>query len=794
MRDSHKTRKQLINELQETRRQLETLAAAEVERKKAGRELNQSEERFYKAFLSSPDMIIISSIKDGKYIEVNDSFVRNTGYSREELIGHTVDEFNLFVNPEEQARMIRILEETGSLKSEEYHFRVRSGEIRTWLCSAEIISIDNDQCMIAVATDVTELRKVEQALRESESKLAMAFRSSPQAISITTLKEGKFIEVNDSISRMTGYTRDELIGHKSSDLEMWVSQADRKRVINTIETKGRVDNEELRFYTKAGDIQTLLFSAEKINIGGEECVISSSTDVTELKKIEQALRDSEERFSQAFRSIPEAVSIATLKGGIFLEVNDSFVSIIGYSREETIGHTSKELNFWVNPGDRYRMKQLLEKRGHFENEEFLLRKKSGEIQTVLLSADVINLGGKPCMLTVGNDITERKQMEQALQESEEKFAKAFRASPQVISITRLTDGVFKEINESFCRVLGYSREEVIGHSSRELGVWVTQDDREDMVSRLKKYGRVSNKEYHYRTKSGEIRTMLWSADQIELDGEPCVLAVTVDITDYKRMEAKALEAENLKQLDRLRTELLANVSHELRTPLASIKGFATMLMDYGKRLTQSEKREYLETIDKNADRLVELIEQLLEMSRLGVGMLSIKKAPADIITLCQTVISEALVRAPDHIFKADLPPKLPKINIDSRRIRQILDNLIDNAVKYSDPGTEIALSVQKIDGELLFNITDHGAGIPKSDMPRLFQRMFHSQRGQKVGVAGAGLGLSICKGLIEAHGGRIWIESEEGVGTRCFFTLPLEIVSERNNAGTSLPNKHSVRS
>ncbi|MBN1160768.1 MAG: PAS domain S-box protein [Dehalococcoidales bacterium] len=669
MRDSQKTRKQLISELQEARRQLETLAAAEVERKKAGRDLNQSEDKFYKAFLSSPDMIIISSIKDSKYVDVNDSFVRNTGYSREELIGHTVDEFNLFVSPEEQAHMMRILQKTGSLKNEEYHFRVRSGEIRTWLCSAEIIDLDGDECMIAVATDVTELRKMENALRESESKLAVAFRSSPQAISITTLKEGKFLEANDSLSRMTGYTHDQLIGHTSAELNMWVSETERKRIMKILEKKGRVDNEELEFYTKAGDIQTLLFSAEKITIGGEECIISSSTDVTGLKKIEQALRDSEEKFSIAFR-----------------------------------------------------------------------------------------------------------------------------ASPQVMSITRLSDGVFKEINESFCRILGFSREEVIGRSSGELGVWVTQKDREDMVNGLKKYGRVSNKEYLYRTKSGDIRTMLWSSDQIELDGEPCVLAVTVDITDYKRIEAQALEAENLKQLDKLRTELLANVSHELRTPLASIKGFATMLIDYGKRLKSGEKREYLETIDKNADRLVELIEQLLEMSRLGVGMFSIRKSPADIFTLCQTVISEASIRSSEHIFKSELPASLPKINIDERRIRQVLDNIIDNAVKYSNPGMEITLSLQKVKNELLFTVTDHGAGIPKKDIPRLFQRMFHSTRGQKFGVPGAGLGLSMCKRLIEAHGGRIWIDSQEGAGTRCYFTLPLEIAPDENNNSKSRRKKKQVSS
>jgi signal transduction histidine kinase len=111
----------------------------------------------------------------------------------------------------------------------------------------------------------------------------------------------------------------------------------------------------------------------------------------------------------------------------------------------------------------------------------------------------------------------------------------------------------------------------------------------------------------------------------------------------------------------------------------------------------------------------------------------------------------------------------------------VLDNIIDNAVKYSNAGTEITLSVRKTGTELLFTVTDHGAGIPQKDLPRIFHHMFHSPRGQKIGVPGAGLGLSICKGLIEAHGGKIWIESEEGVGTRCFFTLPLQSKSGENS-------------
>jgi signal transduction histidine kinase len=243
--------------------------------------------------------------------------------------------------------------------------------------------------------------------------------------------------------------------------------------------------------------------------------------------------------------------------------------------------------------------------------------------------------------------------------------------------------------------------------------------------------------------------------------------------ERKQAEEKVREAETLRELDKLRNELLANISHELRTPLASIKGFTTMLIDYDRKLKRNEKRDYLETIDKNADRLTELIEQLLEMSRLGAGMLTIDRAPTTIQKMCREVIAEAQVRSPTHRFTLDLPRKSPRVNIDARRIRQVLDNLINNSVKHSQAGTEVTVAARRAGGELLFTVTDQGIGIPEKDQSRVFEPMFRSRPRPTSGGGGAGLGLSICKGLVEAHGGRIWIESEEGKGTRCFFTLPL---------------------
>jgi len=649
MRDSQKTRNQLLNELHEARRQLEVLAAAEVERKQVGDELSKAEEKFYKAFLSSPDMMIITSMKDGKYIEVNENFINNTGYSRAELIGHTVNEFNLWVDAEDMQKMTRLLHENGHFKNEEYRFRTKSGDIRNWLCSAEIININGDTCMLAVAVDVTESRQMEQALADEAIWRRILIEQSRDGIVILD-QTGKVYEANRRFTEMLGYSPEEM-----SQLHVW-------------------------------DWDTQWTPEHLLDM---------------IKTVDEA-------------------------------------------------------------GD------------HFETYH---QRKDGTIVDVEISTNGATFAGKKLIFCVCRDITERKHMEQALRLSEEKFSKAFRSSPDSIVITRLSDGVYMEVNDSFTRVFGFSREEVIGHSSGDINIWAQPGDRKNMVRRILENDRVRNEEYQFRTKSGEIRTVLFSADKMEYEGEHCILSVANDITDYKRMEAQASDAEKLREVERLRTELLANVSHELRTPLASIKGFATMLMDYDKRLKYSEKREYLETIDKNADRLVELIEQLLEMSRFGVGMMSISKKPASVITLCREIIAEAMVRAPAHKFVLALPARLPRMNMDEQRVRQVLDNLIDNAVKYSDTGTEITLIARKTGTEMLFAVTDRGSGISKNNLSHVFERAFHSSRGQKSGIPGAGLGLPICKALVEAHGGRIWIESEEGMGTKCFFTLPLKTES-----------------
>jgi K+-sensing histidine kinase KdpD len=244
--------------------------------------------------------------------------------------------------------------------------------------------------------------------------------------------------------------------------------------------------------------------------------------------------------------------------------------------------------------------------------------------------------------------------------------------------------------------------------------------------------------------------------------------------ERKRAEERARQLETLKELDQVRRQLLANVSHELRTPLTTIKGYSTMLLDYDRRLKHSEKQEYLSAIDRATDRLTELVDNLLDMSRLEAGLLKLEKAPISISKLLRETVTEARVWAPDHRIVLEVTKKLPRVSIDAKRIRQVLDNLIDNASKYSGQGTRVIVAARQAGQELMLSVADQGIGIPAEELPRVFAPMYRIRQRLTPEARGAGLGLTICKGLVEAHGGRIWMESEEGKGSACFFTLPLD--------------------
>ena len=239
-----------------------------------------------------------------------------------------------------------------------------------------------------------------------------------------------------------------------------------------------------------------------------------------------------------------------------------------------------------------------------------------------------------------------------------------------------------------------------------------------------------------------------------------------------QLAENAREVAALKKIDRLKTELLSTVSHELRTPLSSIKGYATTLLEHGDILSREESREFLEIIDSESDRLDELIRNLLDMSRLEAGVLRIDREPTDLSEVARGCMRRVQRHTERHQLLLDWDTD-QLVDVDPSRVSQVITNLLENAVKYSPDGGEILTSAQPQGAMLQVSVADQGVGIPQRDLHRVFDR-FHRVEGEiSKRVGGTGLGLAICQRLVEAHGGKIWVESRLGKGSTFYFTVPL---------------------
>jgi signal transduction histidine kinase len=233
-----------------------------------------------------------------------------------------------------------------------------------------------------------------------------------------------------------------------------------------------------------------------------------------------------------------------------------------------------------------------------------------------------------------------------------------------------------------------------------------------------------------------------------------------------------------KELDQMKDQLLSTVSHELRTPLAAIKGFTTTLLREDVRWDEPTQRDFLKIIEEETDRLGELIDNLLDMSKIEAGVLRVDKEPTQLRNLVREAIDRARRRSEAHWFVVDLPAELPRVWSDSRRIRQVLNNLLENAIKYSPHGGQITVTAEVEGDYATVGVADSGPGIPPEFLDKIFQRFFQVDAANTRKTGGSGLGLSISKGIVEALGGKIWAESTPGRGSIFRFTLPLVKESE----------------
>ena len=338
---------------------------------------------------------------------------------------------------------------------------------------------------------------------------------------------------------------------------------------------------EAEYYHKDGSTVWMENSVKAIrDIDGEMIGLHGiSRDISESKRAERKLRDSEKKFSQAFQTSPYAITITRADDGGFVDVNEAFTTISGYTRQEALANSSIGLDLWVNQEDRQGVVDELSAGRQVAGREYQFKTKSGEIITGLFSAQLLALGDVPCVLSSINDITERKLTEDELRKSQEKFAKLYKASPAWLVVSALEDGRFWEVNDAFCEAMGYAQEELVGRTSSELNMWVDIADRQRYLEQMQSKGFVRNFPVQFRQKDGTVRDFLWSAEKIEIEGKSCAMSVLLDVTETNRARA-AIEKSEAQYRN-----LFENINdlvcvHDLEGRLINVNPVASDILGY----------------------------------------------------------------------------------------------------------------------------------------------------------------------------------------------------------------------
>lgn len=391
-----------------------------TERKKVEEALLKSE-RELRSFFEADLLGVIYWNMDLKIVNANNKFLDMMGFTREELENGIMD-WSEMMPPEYKDidnKAIAELKATGkNIKPFEKEYIRKDGKRLPIIIGG--VMLDEERFNgVAFVLDITDQKEAQKALKSSEEKFEKVFRNSPVAKALADSITLRTIDINTAFEKLFGYSREEVIGKTSSDLRIY-DNMQTKKLIELSKKDGTLKGAELIICRKNGERRTIELSIEPLQIEGKQCLLSVSVDITDRKLAERALRESEERFSTAFNFNPNSLVISNFEDGTILEVNDTFLELFGYNREEVIGKTSNELNLFANPEERNRVVNLLSIDGRLRNFELNIKVKSGESRIAILSAELLRTNTGQTILSIIQDITERKQLEQNLIISEDR--------------------------------------------------------------------------------------------------------------------------------------------------------------------------------------------------------------------------------------------------------------------------------------------------------------------------------------------------------------------------------------
>jgi len=619
----------------------------------------------------------------------------------------------------------------------------------------------------ALSGDVVDafdaLEKSKQTIKESEKKFAMLSAASQDGIFMSS--NGKIFEVNETASKITGYVQDELKNMALLDLVAPESREKAQKNIAQAYSKPY----EITLLRKNGEEYPAMVSGNTVKYGNRKIRISSLRDMSDIKRAEADLRESEDRFKTLSKATLEGVLI--IEGDKISDFNDTIMRLTGYGREELVGMSVVDL---VAAEDRKKVLDhisLSQEAPH----EVVGQKKNGEKYPLYISGHTEYKQGKPYRIKILRDITEQKKTEQALRDWNEKL-RSEREKLDIILhsiadavVVISAEGKILLLNNAATEMCGYSLFETVGHKFKEVLLFKGQEGATDLnfISDVLQSGVVTKPtgKTVLLKKDGSLLPVAESAAPIK-DAEGNITGCVLVLSD----------ATKEREIDRMKTEFVSIASHQLRSPLSGIKWLIELVLNDTGEL-KPDQREYLEQIDVSNERMIQLVEDLLDVSRIETGRkFTIEKKDFDIKPVLDDLLKEMASLSLQKQVSLKLDTAFPgaiHANADQEKIREVFKNLISNAVKYTSQGGHVSVGFSRTDDEMQFSVKDDGIGIPKDQQKKIFEKFFRASNVGRVEAEGTGLGLYIAKAIIEGHGGRIWFESEEGKGTRFFFSLPL---------------------
>ncbi len=540
----------------------------------------------------------------------------------------------------------------------------------------------------------------------------------------------------------------------------------------------------------------------------------------------QALFEGEIHLQQISESMEQVFWLRDRKSGQILYVSPGFSLVWGYSREELYNDQSILFDS-VHPEDKVQVMVAEPYIGHAPiNQAYRIFRSDGNIRWIFSRTFLIRdqSGDATTSFCIAQDITDQKQVEFALRKTLDRTREQFDLSRKM-SLARKPEAVLKSLMSSH-DLRSAQRAALLFFENPKAGpsrgvemraAWASSQTPHPWLSESSLYEDPALWELPHPNRTviiagiesdprispslrdilldGQIQTLIilpliasgvWLGclfvyykqehhlDHIDLRHLKLLIdQAAVTLYNLQLLEVEEVSRHEAERANEIKTEFLAMITHELRTPLTSIIGFSTTLLADDVVWAPDDQRDFIYTIQKEANRLQELIDHLLVLSRLEAGMLSIVMKPHSLSEIIQDALPQLHSLTTNHILTIHLPTDLPYVFVDARRIAQVLVNLVRNASNYAPIGSEISVTSSVRRGFIQINVSDQGPGIPAAEHKVVFKAFSRGQNSENLFTQGAGLGLAICKGLVEAHGGRIWIKKKNTPGATVSFSLPL---------------------